>query len=90
MSVGKICIELSIKENDLIKYINNESVKISHEINRDINKIERIFITLNNELESNYGSESEKEWHKKLLDFMDYLDEIKRRNIEILSSKFEI
>ncbi|MCR1951117.1 MULTISPECIES: DUF6179 domain-containing protein [unclassified Clostridium] len=178
LAVERICIEFLIDADDLdlVNYLNNASVKISHELNRDINQIDRIFITPNNEkektikyqdrksvensifrniseevrtcsnvedkikiikedihsltdlvdllgadcifeyeftevfkalddfeiallikylprdkdVESDYGTESEKEWHEKLLRFIDSLDEIKRRNILRLSSKFEI
>lgn len=176
LAVEKIFIEFSINDNHLMNYLNNASLKVSHELNRNINKIERIFITPNNEkektikyqdrksvensifrkiteeirscnnveskikiikddihsltdlvdllgadcifdnefievfnalddfeialllkflpdskeLKSDYGTESEKEWHEKLLDFMDSLDEIKRRDIMMLSNKVEI
>jgi len=174
MAIEKICSEFSIDNQELINYLNNISVEISHEIN--INKIDQIFITPNNEkeniikykdrksiknnlfryvteeirtcntvedkikiikedihslrdlidvlgadcifehefykvfnsledieiallikylpsnkdLDSDYGTESEKEWHEKLKEYLDYIDDYRKKNIMSLSNKIEI
>ncbi|EOR20077.1 hypothetical protein A500_18592 [Clostridium sartagoforme AAU1] len=174
MAIEKICSEFSIDNQELINYLNNISVEISHEIN--INKIDKIFITPNNEkeniikykdrksiknnlfryvteeirtcntvedkikiikedihslrdlvdvlgadcifehefykvfnsledieiallikylpsnkdLDSDYGTESEKEWHEKLKEYLDYIDDYRKKNIMSLSNKIEI
>ncbi|KLE14197.1 DUF6179 domain-containing protein [Clostridium sp. C8] len=177
MAIEKICSEFSIDDQELINYLNNISVEISHEINiNKIDKIDKIFITPNNEkeniikykdrksiknnlfryvteeirtcntvedkikiikedihslrdlvdvlgadcifehefykvfnsledieiallikylpsnkdLDSDYGTESEKEWHEKLKEYLDYIDDYRKKNIMSLSNKIEI
>lgn len=177
MAIEKICSEFSIDNQELINYLNNISVEISHEINiNKIDKIDKIFITPNNEkeniikykdrksiknnlfryvteeirtcntvedkikiikedihslrdlvdvlgadcifehefykvfnsledieiallikylpsnkdLDSDYGTESEKEWHEKLKEYLDYIDDYRKKNIMSLSNKIEI
>lgn len=48
------------------------------------------YLPRNKDLDSYYGTESEKEWHEKLKEYLDYIDDYRKNNIMSLSNKIEI